>query len=202
MSLPLVLVLSGCTLAASLLGLTQSATGTVTGRIYNPATREYVRNAEVRLAGTALVTESESDGTFAFPSVPAGPVTLTVTYTGYDSATARVNVSPATIATNVAVYRKLPYDAVKDYTPVSLLGWTPNILVLHSSVPAGNLKELIALACGVSRLCDGCIVHHTKAAKAAGATLAEIQETLDVCVLMGGGPATVYGKKAIEAFNA
>jgi len=63
-------------------------------------------------------------------------------------------------------------------------------------------KELIALACGVSRLCDGCIVHHTKAAKAAGATLAEIQDTLDVCVLMGGGPATVYGKKAIEAFNA
>lgn len=63
-------------------------------------------------------------------------------------------------------------------------------------------KELIALACGVSRLCEGCIVHHAKAAKAAGATLAEIQDTLDVCVLMGGGPATVYGKKAIEAFNA
>ncbi|MFZ9688838.1 MAG: carboxymuconolactone decarboxylase family protein [Phycisphaerales bacterium] len=63
-------------------------------------------------------------------------------------------------------------------------------------------KELIALACGVSRLCDGCIVHHAKAAKSAGATLAEIQDTLDVCVLMGGGPATVYGKKAIDAYNA
>lgn len=63
-------------------------------------------------------------------------------------------------------------------------------------------KELIALACGVSRLCEGCIVHHAKAAKAAGATLAEIQETLDVCVLMGGGPATVYGKKAIESYTA
>ncbi|MBM4111366.1 MAG: carboxymuconolactone decarboxylase family protein, partial [Phycisphaerae bacterium] len=48
----------------------------------------------------------------------------------------------------------------------------------------------------------GCIVHHTRAAKAAGATLAEIQDTLDVCVLMGGGPATIYGKKAIETFNA
>lgn len=63
-------------------------------------------------------------------------------------------------------------------------------------------KELIALACGVSRLCEGCIIHHAKAAKAAGATLAEIQETIDVCVLMGGGPATVYGKKAIEAYSA
>lgn len=63
-------------------------------------------------------------------------------------------------------------------------------------------KELIALACGVSRLCEGCIVHHAKAAKAAGATLDEIRETLDVCVLMGGGPATVYGKKALEAYAA
>ena len=63
-------------------------------------------------------------------------------------------------------------------------------------------KELIALACGISRLCEGCIVHHSKAAKAAGATLAEIQDTVDVCVLMGGGPATVYGRKAVEAFNA
>lgn len=63
-------------------------------------------------------------------------------------------------------------------------------------------KELIALACGVSRLCEGCIVHHAKAAKAAGATLEEIHDTLDVCTLMGGGPATVYGKKAVEAYNA
>lgn len=63
-------------------------------------------------------------------------------------------------------------------------------------------KELVALACGVSRLCEGCVQHHVKAAKAAGATLDEVHATLDVCVLMGGGPATVYGKKAIDAYNA
>lgn len=78
---------------------------------------------------------------------------------------------------------------------------------LHSAslAPAAldlKTKELIALACGVSRLCEGCIVHHAKAAKAAGATLEEIQDTLDVCVLMGGGPATVYGRKALDAWNA
>lgn len=61
----------------------QSATGSVSGRVYNPATKEYVRNAEVRIAGTALLTETENDGTFLFPLVPAGSVTLTVTYTGY-----------------------------------------------------------------------------------------------------------------------
>lgn len=63
-------------------------------------------------------------------------------------------------------------------------------------------KELIALACGISRLCEGCVVHHTKAARAAGATLDEIQDTIDVCVLMGGGPASVYSRKAIETWNA
>ena len=76
----------------------------------------------------------------------------------------------------------------------------------HAAFTDGALdvktKELIALACGVSRLCEGCIVHHTKAAKAAGATLEEVQDTLDVCVLMGGGPATVFGKKALDAWNA
>jgi len=90
-------------------------------------------------------------------------------------------------------------------------GMTPATITAFKGLHAAALapaaldpktKELIALACGISRLCDGCIVHHTKAAKAAGATLAEIQDTLDVCVLMGGGPATIYGKKAIETFNA
>ncbi len=78
---------------------------------------------------------------------------------------------------------------------------------LHQASLAPNAldlktKELIAIACGVSRLCEGCIVHHTKAAKAAGVSLQELQEALDVCTLMNGGPATVYGKKALEAFGA
>ncbi len=77
---------------------------------------------------------------------------------------------------------------------------------LHgASLKAGALdtktKELIALAIGVSRLCGDCTVHHTKAAKAAGVTLPELHEALDVCTLMGGGPATVYGKKALEAYG-
>jgi AhpD family alkylhydroperoxidase len=63
-------------------------------------------------------------------------------------------------------------------------------------------KELIALACGVSRLCEGCVQHHVKAAKAAGATLDEIHAALDVCILMGGGPANVYARKALEYWNA
>ena len=76
----------------------------------------------------------------------------------------------------------------------------------HVSLAANALdtktKELIAIACGVSRLCEGCIVHHTKAAKLAGATLQELKETLDMCTLMNGGPGTVYGKKALDAYGA
>lgn len=74
----------GC--LCSILVASAQSTGVVTGRIFNPATNEYVRSAEVRIAGTNLMTESENDGTFSFPSVPAGPVTLNITYTGYKAA--------------------------------------------------------------------------------------------------------------------
>ena len=73
---------------------------------------------------------------------------------------------------------------------------------LKAGVLDAKTKELIALAIGVSRLCEGCVVHHAKAKKAAGVSLAELHEMLDVCTLMGGGPATVYGKKAVDAFGA
>ncbi len=47
---------------------------------------------------------------------------------------------------NGAVYSKLPYDMVKDFTPVILLATTPNVLVVHPGVPAKTTAELIALA--------------------------------------------------------
>jgi tripartite-type tricarboxylate transporter receptor subunit TctC len=46
---------------------------------------------------------------------------------------------------NGALYSKMPYDMVKDFTPVTLLATTPNMLVVHNGVPAKNLKEFIAL---------------------------------------------------------
>lgn len=62
-------------------------TGRITGRVFNPATGEYVRNAEVRLAGTQQVVATESDGSFAFEGVPTGSATINVNYTGYQPAT-------------------------------------------------------------------------------------------------------------------
>jgi tripartite-type tricarboxylate transporter receptor subunit TctC len=51
-----------------------------------------------------------------------------------------------TLAVNPYMYDKLPYDANKDFKPVSLLAKVPSLYVVHPKVPANNLKEFIALA--------------------------------------------------------
>lgn len=47
---------------------------------------------------------------------------------------------------NMTLYKKLPYDVIRDFAPISQLTTAPNILVVHPSVPAKTVKELIALA--------------------------------------------------------
>lgn len=49
-------------------------------------------------------------------------------------------------AINPAVYSKLPYDTLRDFAPVSIMGTSAQFLVAHASVPASTLPELIALA--------------------------------------------------------
>jgi tripartite-type tricarboxylate transporter receptor subunit TctC len=51
-----------------------------------------------------------------------------------------------THAINLALYAKVPYDPIRDFTPISLLATLPLALVVHPSIPANNVKELIALA--------------------------------------------------------
>jgi tripartite-type tricarboxylate transporter receptor subunit TctC len=51
----------------------------------------------------------------------------------------------ATHATNPAV-RKVPYDPVRDFTPIAMVGGTPNILVLGPAVPPAHMQELLAYA--------------------------------------------------------
>ena len=62
-------------------------------------------------------------------------------------------------------------------------------------------KELIALAIGVSQRCSGCIGFHVKALHRLGATRAELEETLSVCVYMGGGPSLMYAAEALKAWD-
>jgi len=50
------------------------------------------------------------------------------------------------LATNQSLYRKLPYDPVRDFAPVALVAVQPNILVVHPEVPAKTVADLILLA--------------------------------------------------------
>jgi tripartite-type tricarboxylate transporter receptor subunit TctC len=53
-------------------------------------------------------------------------------------------VTAGTHGVNPGLYRKLPWDAIKDFAPVSLVAVVPNIMVVNNSVPVKNVKELIA----------------------------------------------------------
>ena len=70
-------------------------------------------------------------GSQATARAPADGYTLMVGYVG-------------THGTNPAL-RKLPYDAIKDFTPIAMVGGTPNVLVVNPDVPAKDFKELLAL---------------------------------------------------------
>ena len=54
--------------------------------------------------------------------------------------------SIATHALSPNLYARVPYDPIKDFAPISLLGIAPTVLVVNSDLPAKNLQELIALA--------------------------------------------------------
>jgi tripartite-type tricarboxylate transporter receptor subunit TctC len=55
-------------------------------------------------------------------------------------------INTPAVAINMALYRKLPYDTLRDLTAVSIFSEAPNILVVHNGVPARDVKELVALA--------------------------------------------------------
>jgi AhpD family alkylhydroperoxidase len=75
----------------------------------------------------------------------------------------------------------------------------------HAAVADGALdpksKELISLGIAISVRCEGCISFHVHDAVKAGATRAEIVETIGVAILMGGGPSLMYGVEAYEALG-
>ncbi len=54
-------------------------------------------------------------------------------------------VSP-TIVINPSLYKKVSYDPIRDFAPITLVGTLPNMLIVHPSVPARTVRELIALA--------------------------------------------------------
>lgn len=55
-------------------------------------------------------------------------------------------VSPSTLAINPATYKKMPYDGLRDLAPITQLYFVASLIVMHPSLPARSVKEVIALA--------------------------------------------------------
>src|SRR4051812_3889861 len=73
------------------------------------------------IVGTEVVARAAPDG-YTFTLIPSGHTV------------------------NASMYKKLPFDSIKDFTPITLVGSGPLVLAVHPSLPAKNVKELIALA--------------------------------------------------------
>jgi AhpD family alkylhydroperoxidase len=97
---------------------------------------------------------------------------------------------------------RAPFRALRDALPDVMSGYA----ALHSAAfREGALdtktKELIALAISVTKECDGCVAAHARGCARRGATREEVAETIGVTISMNGGPATVWGTRALAAFD-
>ena len=136
-----------CTVAAAMSWIDVAAQGTVRRlvRIVVPATPGGGTDIVARVVAQGLgenskqqvVVENRAGGSgmigsdLVAKSVPDGN-TLLLAYTSH--------------VTNPALFEKMTYDTVKDFAPVTLVGITPSVLVVHPSVPVRTVNDLIALA--------------------------------------------------------
>ena len=74
--------LAGLVCSLPLLG--QSGTGSISGRVHNEATGQYLNNARITIKGTGLSTLTDDTGTFRIAGVPSGATTLEAFYSGLD----------------------------------------------------------------------------------------------------------------------
>ena len=107
-----------------------------------------------------------------------------------DGYTLLVNTLP--FVTNQFAYRKVPYDPVNDFAPVSLLASVASVLVSHPSLPVNSMKDLIALA----RSKPNAITYGTAGAGTNPHIAGELLNNLAKIKLLavhykGGGPATI-----------
>jgi AhpD family alkylhydroperoxidase len=99
------------------------------------------------------------------------------------------------IGDGMATLRKAQPEAMQGFGQLAKAAMAPGELsAVH--------KELMALAIGISQHCSGCIGFHVKALRRLGCSREMLQETLAVCVYMGGGPALMYAAEAEAAWDA
>jgi AhpD family alkylhydroperoxidase len=105
-------------------------------------------------------------------------------------------------------YRQIQQDLREPYR--ALRAAIPEVMEAKKAVGDASMrdgalsaktKELIALAISITRECDGCVAAHARGAVRRGATLEEVAEMIGVTINMNGGPALVWGPRALAAFQ-
>lgn len=135
---PIIPIIARCVAAIVALGALASfaadGTGVIAGRILNPATGEYVRNARVEIKATGQMTTSGDGGEYRLLAVPAGTATVSVAYTGHRAEPAVVTVAPGGTTT-------------RDFDLVSVVGQGKDGVVLLDALTVsasveGNAKAV------------------------------------------------------------
>ena len=107
-----------------------------------------------------------------------------------DGYTLLVNTIP--LAVNQFLYSQVPYDALRDFAPVSLLTSTPAVLAVHPSLPVKNVRGLIELAKSRAGKLDYGTAGVGTNSHIAGELLNYMAKTnISVVHFKGGGPATI-----------
>ncbi|OPZ76519.1 MAG: Carboxymuconolactone decarboxylase family protein [Alphaproteobacteria bacterium ADurb.Bin438] len=75
-----------------------------------------------------------------------------------------------------------------------------NTLKDGTAIPP-KTKEMIAIALGIAARCNPCIVHHVKLGIQHGLTREEMVEVINISILMGGGPSSMYGAAALACYD-
>ena len=95
-----------------------------------------------------------------------------------------------------------PYRSLREAIPEVMEAYHAlGTAAMSDGVLPSTTKELIALACSITRECDGCIVAHARGAARRGVSRQEVAEAIGVAINLNGGPGTVWGPRALAAFD-
>ena len=126
-------------------------TGTLSGRVQNSATGQYLNNARVTVRGTDLVAFTDETGRYSLAGVPTGSVVVEVVYTGLDPKQSPVDIRPAQPATlNVGLTNVARYGAdpgvvrLDSFVVATSREMEGQALAINEQRFAANLKNVVS----------------------------------------------------------
>ncbi|MBI5689075.1 MAG: TonB-dependent receptor [Verrucomicrobia bacterium] len=132
-------------LCAVSVALAQTPGGSISGRVQNATNGQYIKNARVAVEGSGLVAVTNEFGDYRLAGVPAGPATLLVTYTGLDSATARVTVvAGQTLEQNFSLGRDGQIVQLDAFTVGAARETNATAISLNEQRFAENIKSVVS----------------------------------------------------------